>query len=376
MVLHLHDRYALWQLCLDPDLKLGELYMDGRLTVENNDIRGLLDILMRNAARYGLRGWRKVLDRSRRVLRSWMQFNTLSASKAHVAHHYDLSSELYELFLDTDRQYSCAYFRTPNLTLEEAQRAKKQHIAAKLNLRRPGLSVLDVGCGWGGLALDLASNNDVKVRGVTLSEQQLAVARARAQQTGLAERVQFDLCDYRQVSGRFDRIVSVGMFEHVGIDYYDTYFSKVRELLADDGTMLLHTIGRSEGPSSTNAWIAKYIFPGGYAPSLSEILQAIERSGLIVTDIEVLREHYALTLQEWQKRFQANRAKAAELYDERFCRMWEFYLAGAEMAFRYEGEVVFQIQLAKKKISLPITRDYMSERRVQPEIDRAGRRAA
>jgi cyclopropane-fatty-acyl-phospholipid synthase len=309
-------------------------------------------------------------------LRGWTQFNTPSASKAHVAHHYDLSGDLYDLFLDADRQYSCAYFKIKNLTLEEAQAAKKRHVAAKLNLDRPGLSVLDIGCGWGGLALHLAADNNVDVRGVTLSEEQLAVARERARTAGLDGHVQFDLSDYRQVSGHFDRIVSIGMFEHVGVGYYDTYFAKVRELLADDGTMLLHTIGRSEGPSSTNPWIAKYIFPGGYAPALSEILQAIERSGLIVTDIEVLREHYALTLQEWQKRFQANRAKAAELYDKRFCRMWEFYLAGAEMAFRYEGEVVFQIQIAKAKTSLPITRDYMIEREFRPERDRTGRRAA
>jgi cyclopropane-fatty-acyl-phospholipid synthase len=361
LVVHLHDRLALWQLCLDPDLKLGELYMDGRLTIENADIRDLLDLLMRNAARHGLHGWRKVLDGARRLGRRAMQFNTLILAKARVAHHYDLSENLYDLFLDPDKQYSCAYFTTPNQTLEEAQAAKKRHIMAKLNLDRPGLSLLDIGCGWGGLALDLARKTTARIRGVTLSEGQLRVARARALQAGLTEQVQFDLSDYRQVSGQFDRIVSVGMFEHVGLGHYHAFFAKARDLLTGDGTMLLHTIGRSEGPGVTNPWIAKYIFPGGYAPALSEIVSAIERSGLIVTDVEVLREHYALTLREWQKRFQENRARAAELYDERFCRMWEFYLAGAEMAFRYEGEVVFQIQIAKAKDSLPTTRDYMTD---------------
>jgi cyclopropane-fatty-acyl-phospholipid synthase len=265
------------------------------------------------------------------------------------------------LFLDADKQYSCAYFSSPEETLEEAQIGKKRHIAAKLNLDRPGLKVLDIGCGWGGLALDLARDSGTNVLGVTLSENQIAVARQRSQDARLAERCKFELVDYRALGGTYDRIVSVGMFEHVGVAYYPAFFAKLRELLADDGAVLLHTIGRTDGPGSTNPWVAKYIFPGGYVPALSEVMQAAEQSGLIVTDVEILRLHYAETLKEWRRRFLANRAEAARLYDERFCRMWEFYLAGSEMAFRHDSEVVFQIQLAKRQSALPLTRDYMMD---------------
>ncbi|HEY4124666.1 MAG TPA: cyclopropane-fatty-acyl-phospholipid synthase family protein, partial [Rhizomicrobium sp.] len=256
-------------------------------------------------------------------------------------------------------QYSCAYFSAPGETLEEAQIGKKRHIAAKLHLDKPGMKVLDIGCGWGGLALNLAQDCGADVLGVTLSEEQLGIARERAGQANVADTCRFELVDYRALGGQYDRIVSVGMFEHVGAPYYDAFFAKVRDLLDDDGVMLLHNIGRTDGPGSTNAWIAKYIFPGGYVPALSEMMSAIEKSGLMVTDVEVLRLHYAETLREWSKRFQANRARAAEIYDERFCRMWEFYLAGAEMAFRHDGQVVFQIQLVKNQHALPIIRDYM-----------------
>ncbi|HXS06680.1 MAG TPA: cyclopropane-fatty-acyl-phospholipid synthase family protein [Rhizomicrobium sp.] len=358
------DAAALLALGLDPDLKLGELYMDGRLVIEQGDIVGLMDILMGNLARAGgssfTHGWLRAVRRS---LRMFAQWNPARAARAHVAHHYDLSGHLYDLFLDAGRQYSCAYFAHDQDTLEEAQAEKKRHIAAKLHFDRPGLSVLDIGCGWGGLALDLARLHRANVLGITLSTEQLAAAQARAQQTGLASQSRFELLDYRAVTGQFDRIVSVGMFEHVGARYYPDFFAKARELLADDGVMLLHTIGRSDGPGTTNAWIRKYIFPGGYAPALSEIVPVIESAGLIVTDIEVLRLHYARTLAEWQKRFQARRAEVAALYDERFCRMWEFYLAGAEMAFRHEGQVVYQIQIARRIDALPLTRDYMMEDR-------------
>jgi cyclopropane-fatty-acyl-phospholipid synthase len=300
-------------------------------------------------------GWRK-------AMRRFSQYNPASRSKAHVAHHYDLSSRLYDLFLDKDRQYSCAYFNDPGDTLEEAQIAKKRHIAAKLYLAEQDLSVLDIGCGWGGLALDIARDTGAKVKGVTLSEEQIAVARDRAKKAGLAERCRFDLIDYRLIEGQFDRVVSVGMFEHVGVPYYDAFFAKVRDLMKDDGVALLHTIGRSDGPGATNPWIAKYIFPGGYTPSLSEILPAIEKSGLMVADVEILRLHYAETLKEWRRRFNANRAEISRIYDERFCRMWEFYLAGSEMGFRREGLVNFQIQLVKRVETLPITRDYMYDR--------------
>ncbi|HSM95698.1 MAG TPA: cyclopropane-fatty-acyl-phospholipid synthase family protein [Rhizomicrobium sp.] len=357
-----HDQRAMAELVLNPDLALGELYMDGRLTVEEGGtIAELLDLMMMNLAIAQPGGLHKMVRGFRRVTRRFAQFNPAAKSKEHVAHHYDLDGRLYDLFLGRDKQYSCAYFSAPGETLEEAQIGKKRHIAAKLHLDRPNLKVLDIGCGWGGLALNLAQDCSADVLGVTLSEEQLGIARQRAEAAKIADRCRFELVDYRALGGRYDRIVSVGMFEHVGAPYYDAFFAKVRDLLTDDGVMLLHSIGRTDGPGSTNSWIAKYIFPGGYVPALSEMMASIEKSGLMVTDVEVLRLHYAQTLREWSKRFQANRARAAELYDERFCRMWEFYLAGAEMAFRHEGQVVFQVQLARKVDSLPITRDYMLE---------------
>ncbi|MGN6147131.1 MAG: class I SAM-dependent methyltransferase [Rhizomicrobium sp.] len=357
-----HDARAIPEMVLNPDLKLGELYMDGRLTVEEGGmIRDLLDLMMMNLGAVHPTGLHKLVRTFRRMTRRFAQFNPASKSKEHVAHHYDLDGRLYDLFLGRDKQYSCAYFSAPGETLEEAQIGKKRHIAAKLHLDQPGLKVLDIGCGWGGLALNLAQDCGADVLGVTLSEEQLGIARDRAAQAKVADRCRFELVDYRALGGKYDRIVSVGMFEHVGAPYYDQFFAKVRDLLSDDGVMLLHSIGRTDGPGSTNSWIAKYIFPGGYVPALSEATAAIERSGLMVTDVEVLRLHYAQTLLEWSKRFQANRARAAEIYDERFCRMWEFYLAGAEMAFRHDGQVVFQIQIAKKVDALPITRDYMLE---------------
>ncbi|HEV7960071.1 MAG TPA: cyclopropane-fatty-acyl-phospholipid synthase family protein [Rhizomicrobium sp.] len=361
------DYPALLSLGLDPDLKLGELYMDGKLTLEEGTVVDLLDLLMGNVALSGASGTHHALRLIRRALRGFAQWNPAPAARAHAAHHYDLSRRLYDLFLDVSRQYSCAYFAHDDDTLEKAQTQKKRHIAAKLNFNRANLTVLDIGCGWGGLAMDLARERGANVLGVTLSTEQLAAAQELARQNGLAERVRFELRDYRALGGCFDRIVSVGMFEHVGARYYPQFFAKAREILADDGVMLLHTIGRVDGPGATNAWIRKYIFPGGYAPALSEVAPAIEKAGLIVTDVEVLRLHYAKTLSEWQKRFQANRAEIAALYDERFCRMWEFYLAGAEMAFRHDHQVVFQIQIAKRVDSLPLTRAYMSDERGDTE---------
>jgi cyclopropane-fatty-acyl-phospholipid synthase len=361
IVMRLHDGRADLELALNPELKLGEQYMDGRLTVENGDIADLLDLLMSNLAVMKPGGLMSLIHRWRLITRRWAQHNNSGRARRNVAHHYDLSGKLYDIFLDRDRQYSCAYFSVPGETLEEAQIGKKRHIAAKLFLGESGLSVLDIGSGWGGLALDLARDCGAKVLGVTLSEEQIAVSRNRAQAANLGERCRFELVDYRVLSGTFDRIVSVGMFEHVGVPYYPAFFGKVRSLLKDDGVALLHTIGRSDGPGVTNPWTAKYIFPGGYTPALSEVIPVIERAGLIVTDVEVLRLHYAETLKEWRRRFKAQWNIVAELYEERFCRMWEFYLAGAEMAFRREGLVVFQIQLAKQIDTLPITRDYMFE---------------
>ncbi len=356
------DRWGPTELALHPDLMLGQLYMDGRLTVENGTIADLLALLLANLQTTPTTGPYEVVRWMRRLTRRLAQFNPASRARVHVAHHYDLSDRLYELFLDADRQYSCAYFWSGDETLEQAQKAKKRHIASKLHLDRPGLRVLDIGCGWGGMALDLASESRADVLGVTLSEHQVAIARERAEAARLARHCRFELVDYRALSGTFDRIVSVGMFEHVGVSYYPAFFAKVRSLLADDGVMLLHTIGRLDGPGATNPWIAKYIFPGGYVPALSEVTQAIEKSGLFVADVEVLRLHYAETLWEWRRRFLANRDEAARLYDERFCRMWEFYLAGSEMAFRHGGQAVFQLQLVKDVNALPITRDYMFDR--------------
>ncbi len=363
VAIKLHDRRAVLELAMRPDLKLGELYMDGRLTVEEGDILLLLDLLMTNLNHYrGGDTMLRLVDGWHGLLRRFAQYNPAHRAKEHVAHHYDLSAQLYDLFLDKDRQYSCAYFNDPGETLEEAQIAKKRHLAAKLYLAREDLSVLDIGCGWGGLALDIARDTGSKVRGVTLSEEQLAVARERAAKAGLSERCKFDLIDYRAVEGQFDRVISVGMFEHVGVPYYAAYFAKLRDLMKEDGVAVVHTIGRSDGPAYTNPWIAKYIFPGGYTPALSEILPAIEGSGLMVSDVEILRLHYAETLKEWRSRFKANWSDVANIYDERFCRMWEFYLAGAEMGFRRQGLVVFQIQLVKQVETLPITRDYMYDR--------------
>jgi cyclopropane-fatty-acyl-phospholipid synthase len=288
------------------------------------------------------------------------QYNPAPRARANVAHHYDLSDALYDLFLDADRQYSCAYFSHDHDDLEQAQRDKKRHVAAKL-LLEPGVRVLDIGSGWGGLGLYMAEAGAGEVVGITLSEEQLKVSRGRAARAGLADRVRFELCDYRALDGKFDRIVSVGMFEHVGIRHYPEFFGTVRDLLTDDGVALLHSIGRADGPGSTNPFIRKYIFPGGYSPALSEVLPVVERAGLWVTDIEILRLHYAETLRLWRQRFEANRARIAELYDERFCRMWEFYLVGAELTFRRMGHMVFQLQLARRQEAVPLTRDYITD---------------
>lgn len=360
VAIRLHDRALHSRLFFNPNLSLGEAYMDGALTLEQGTVADLLMLCGENMNRLGGLPGIRLRDGWERLLRVAHQHNHVGRSRRNVAHHYDLSGELYGLFLDPDRQYSCAYFEdAANDGLEAAQTAKKRHIAAKL-LLRPGQKVLDIGSGWGGLALSLARAENVDVTGITLSEEQLKVARARADDAQLRRRVHFDLCDYRQQTGRFDRIVSVGMFEHVGLPNYRRFFSKVRDLLTEDGVALLHSIGRSDGPGATNPWIGKYIFPGGYCPALSEVLPAVEKSGLIVTDIEILRLHYAETLKAWQQRFQASRDRVARLYDERFCRMWEFYLAGSEMAFRHQRQMVFQIQVAKRMDAVPLTRDYIA----------------
>ncbi len=344
-------------LLLDPELALGEIYTDGVFVMEKGSIADLLGVVLGQPDM--VPRWSKVRWWLRYLIRHWQQFNPPARSKRNVASHYDLDGRLYRLFLDADMQYSCAYFETPDSTLDDAQLAKKRHLAAKL-LVKPDQRVLDIGSGWGGLGLYLAEMTGANVTGVTLSEEQLGVANARAGELNLTDRAKFRLQDYRETPGPFDRIISVGMFEHVGVDYYDTYFERCAELLTEDGVMMLHAIGRPEGAGITNPWIAKYIFPGGYIPALSEVLPAIERSGLLVADIEILRLHYAETLKAWRERFLARREEAAKLYDERFVRMWEFYLASSEMSFRKQNVMVFQIQLTKQQDAVPLTRDYIA----------------
>jgi cyclopropane-fatty-acyl-phospholipid synthase len=343
---------------VEPELKLGEAYMNGTFVMERGSIAELLALVMGADRGHALRWWHPT-EALRLVWRRLKQLNLRSRARRNVAHHYDLDERLYALFLDSDRQYSCAYFETPAATLDDAQLAKKRHLAAKLRLEA-GARVLDIGCGWGGLALYLAEYAGAKVTGITLSKEQLALARVRADEKELGGRIEFRLQDYRDVGETFDRIVSVGMFEHVGVGFYDRYFRTCAQALADDGVMVLHSIGRSEGPGITNPFIAKYIFPGGYIPALSEVLPAIQRSGLVVSDIEILQLHYADTLKAWRERFLAHRNEVVRLYDQRFVRMWEFYLACSEMAFRESDMVVFQIQLAKHKDVTPATRDYIA----------------
>jgi cyclopropane-fatty-acyl-phospholipid synthase len=362
--IEIRTRHTLWRLISDPGLAVGEAYMDGTLVPLGGSIYDVLEVLLHN---YQAGGWHlgnEVHSWGRTLLRRWAQFNPASRARRNAAHHYDLNGQLYSLFLDRDRQYSCAYFARGDESLDEAQAAKKHHIATKLRLDRPGLRVLDIGCGWGGTALTLAAEYGADVTGITLSTEQLGTGRARAEAAGLSGRVRFELADYRNPAlfdgGAFDRIVSIGMFEHVGINHYGEFFGRVRALLKPDGVAVIHAIGRSDGPKTTNPWLAKYIFPGGYSPALSEVFPAVERSGLIATDLEILRLHYAETIRHWRRRFAAKRTMIAELYDERFCRMFEIYLAGSELAFRRQGHMVWQMQLTRDRAAVPLTRDYMA----------------
>jgi cyclopropane-fatty-acyl-phospholipid synthase len=365
------------RLLLNPDLALGEAYMEGGLTFEDGDIHGLLDIVGRNVLLHR-RGPGPIMRVVEHAMALVGQINDRRASRRNVAHHYDLSHELYSRFLDADMQYSCGYFLRPDMTLEEAQKAKKIHIGEKLMIE-PGMRVLDIGCGWGGLGLELARTYGAQVTGITLSSEQLAVAQERAKAEGLDSRARFSLTDYRDVTGRFDRVVSVGMLEHVGAPNFPAYFDTVRNLLTDDGVALIHTIGRRLPPGVTQPWVAKYIFPGGYIPALSEVAQAVELADLWITDVEVMRLHYAETLRHWRERFMAKRGEIAQLYDERFCRMWEFYLSISEIGFRYTGMMILQLQLSRDVDAVPIVRDYMvdGERtRLQPAEAERSRSAA
>jgi cyclopropane-fatty-acyl-phospholipid synthase len=358
----LRDRRTVWRLILNPKLSVGEAYMDGGLVSLGGSIHDVLAVLLANLRtnpNEPLVTWLR--QAAARVWRLIDQFNARARARRNVAHHYDLNGRLYSLFLDRDLQYSCAYFPEGTETLEEAQAAKKRHIAAKLCLDRRGLSVLDIGCGWGGMALTLARDYGAKVTGITLSTEQLGWAKARAEAEGLSDQVSFELLDYRAAVGCFDRIVSVGMFEHVGVFHYRAFFDTVSRCLKPDGVALLHSVGQWNGAGINNRWISKYIFPGAYCPALSEVMPAIERSGLLTTDIEVLRLHYAETLRHWRGRFAASREMIASLYDERFCRMFEFYLSSCELSFRYGRLAIFQIQLAHQQTAVPLTRDYIAE---------------
>ena len=358
VAVRLHDPALHRKLIVRPRLYLGEAYMDGQLTIEEGSLYNFIDLLARNLEALPEGFAARLLNGSLGPLRRLHQINRQPRARRNAAHHYDLSDQLYELFLDRDRQYSCAYFRDGSEDLNAAQLDKIRHIAAKL-LIRPGQKVLDIGSGWGGLALYLAGECGADVTGLTLSVEQHKVAVRRAAAAGLSDRVRFHLRDYREEVGQYDRIVSVGMFEHVGVIHYGAFFGKLKSLLAPDGVALLHSIGRKDGPGSTNPWIRKYIFPGGYIPALSEVLPIVERLRLWVTDIEILRLHYAETLRAWRRRFERNRNRVRAIYDERFCRMWEMYLVASEIAFRRQDLMVFQMQLAKGVDAVPLTRDYI-----------------
>jgi cyclopropane-fatty-acyl-phospholipid synthase len=374
----LPDRTLHWKLVVNPELYAAEAYMDGTLTFEEgSNVHDLLFLFSINRAGLGATGSQKLIRRARLAVRRWQLANPLGKAARNVRHHYDLSEELYRLFLDEDMQYSCAYFRDPETeTLEEAQRNKLIHATAKLRLE-PGMTVAEIGSGWGGFAIHLAKAG-ARVTAINVSPEQIRVSRERAEAAGVADRVEFRELDYRELDGRFDRVVSVGMMEHVGTRHFGEYFGKVRDLLTDDGFAFIHCIGRMSPPGSTAPFIRKYIFPGGYVPALSEVFAATEETGLWVADMEVLRLHYYYTIRHWRQRFAANRDKARALYDERFCRMWEFYLSAVELGFLHGSNMVFQLLLSAKRDAVPIIRDFMvdEERAMLAAPARGGRRKA
>ena len=360
VVFRLVDSATQRRLLRTDSITWGEAYMDGKLIIEEGSLPELLEIFERSDADFQSTWFGRVVRMAHGLVAATAHYNPIGKSRRNVAHHYDLSSRLYDLFLDADRQYSCAYFHRGDEDIDTAQLKKKRHIAAKLDIR-PGMHVLDIGSGWGGMALYLARQFDCRVTGVTLSEEQLKISRLRAREAGLDRRVNFELQDYRALDQVFDRIVSVGMLEHVGPYHYDEYFSQLRKLLTADGVALVHTIARKNSPQPVGAWIRKYIFPGGYIPAASQLTRALENHQLWLTDMENLRLHYARTLQLWHRRFSASRNKVVKIYDERFCRMWELYLLGCEAAFRYGNLCVLQLQITGDIDTLPITRDYMFE---------------
>ncbi|TWF51970.1 SAM-dependent methyltransferase [Neorhizobium alkalisoli] len=362
VTMRLTDPKLYKSLVFNPELAAGEAYMDGTMRFEDGStLKDFLTLFSVNRLSLGSYPLQKVLRAIKMRFRKRQQSNRKGQAQQNVAHHYDLGNEFYKLFLDDNMLYSCAYFREPGETLEQAQRNKLRLLAAKLGLK-DGMKVLDIGCGWGDLALYLAALENVQVTGVTLSKEQQALASQRAQKAGLADRVKFELRDYRDVNDKFDRIVSVGMFEHVGVHHYDEYFSKINTLMPDDGVMVLHSIGHMSPPGMASPWLRKYIFPGAYSPALSEVFDVVERNSLWVSDLEFLRVHYATTLAHWNSRFQANRDKVIALYDERFARMWEFYLISAEMMFRTGSQLVFHMQLSRSRDASPIVRDYITDK--------------
>ena len=356
--LKIHNKSLHYKLLLYPDLYFGEAYTDGSITIEGGELSNFLDIALENIGRRETNTFSELFNKFRGSYRNLTNFNFIKKSKMNAAHHYDISDDLYFLFLDPLRQYSCAYFKNENETLEQAQENKINHIIKKLNIR-PNQKVLDIGSGWGSLAIEIAKKAKCQVTGITLSENQFEYSKKRIKELNLGNQVEFKLIDYREVKEKFDRIVSVGMFEHVGRKFYKTFFKKVSEILNDDGVALLHTIGSVNPPRDPHPWITRYIFPGGYTPSLSEVSGPIEKSGLIVSDIEVLRMHYAHTLRNWKERFKKNKEKVVQMFDERFFRMFEFYLSSCEMAFKHGDQVVYQFQLTKKLTTAPSTRDYI-----------------
>ena len=360
VTIRLHDKSLHWKIGLYPSLHIGEAFTDGTLTFEQGTLRELLEMLLIGQAALEATRLSRFQDKAKHLFYRRKTINRFTRARTNVKHHYDLSGELYDLFLDPDRQYSCAYFNTPADSLDLAQLQKKQHLAAKMVLR-PGQKVLDIGCGWGGMAIYLAKTFDVDVTGLTLSDEQLAVARQRAEDEGLSDRIEFKLLDYRLEPDIYDRIVSVGMFEHVGEPHHAEFFGHLKRLLKDDGIAVLHTIGKQTTPSPINAWVRHYIFPGAYLPTMSQLTPILEDQGMWLNDFENLRLHYAETLKAWDANFQRNRARVAEIYDEKFCRMWEFYLQSCEMGFRHAGLSVFQLQITKSLDIAPLTRDHMFE---------------
>ena len=358
IILKLFDKSLNYKLLLNPDLYFGEAYTNGSLVIENGTLTEFLEIAIRNIGTQNINVYGKILNKLKGFYRYLTNFNKGFISKKNVSHHYDISEKLYDLFLDSNRQYSCAYFKNENDSLEEAQANKIDHIIKKLNIKSDQ-KILDIGSGWGTLAINIAQKTKANVTGITLSKNQLEYSNNKAKELNLANQVEFKLMDYRQLNEKFDRIVSVGMFEHVGRKFYKSYFNKVSKLLKEKGVALIHTIGSSKPPRYPQPWITKYIFPGGYTPSLSQIARPIEDSGLVISDIEVLRMHYSHTLRHWKERFLSKKESVLEMFDEKFYRMWEFYLASCEIAFKWGDQVVFQLQLTKDNISTPTTRDYI-----------------